>query len=80
MGNHARQKEQTTMTNAVDTIIPRHRATAKRISELLQIATDDGTLDELCAFLHPDAINAFCDAVSDMAGEAELRDDIETRA
>jgi hypothetical protein len=61
------------MTDARDTIIQRHRTTVQNISEILHIATDDGTLDELCAFIHPDTINAFCDAVSDMAGEMKPR-------
>lgn len=55
--------------DAKDSIKPAHQATAKRIASLLQEATENGTLDELAAFIHPDIINGFCDGISDMVGE-----------
>ena len=50
-----------------ETIKPQHRDTARKIAALLTLATEDGTLDELAAFIHPDHINQFCDGISDMA-------------
>jgi hypothetical protein len=54
-------------TQAKDTIAPQHRDTACELEALLEAATLNGTLDELAAFVHPDVINRFCDAVADMA-------------
>jgi hypothetical protein len=48
-----------------------HKVTAKAIEALLQVATDNGTLDELAAFIHPDIINRFCDGIADMSATKE---------
>ena len=52
--------------DAKDTLKPQHKDTARKLLALLELATEDGTLDEMAAFVHPDHINRFCDAVSDM--------------
>lgn len=42
------------------------RASVARLSAALRESTDNGALDNLAAFVHPDVINQFCDAVADM--------------
>lgn len=37
-----------------------------RIKDMLAALSDLGLLDELCGEIHPDEINAVCDAVSDL--------------
>ena len=36
------------------------------LETVLQAATDNGLLDELACYAHPDIINQFCDAVDSM--------------
>lgn len=36
------------------------------LREALAAATDSGLLDDMAADLHPDSINAFCDAVTSL--------------
>ena len=37
----------------------------------LLAATNNGVLDRLTSYLHPDRINEFCDAVAEMADEED---------
>ena len=50
-------------------------ATLRELANVLQKASDDGTLDELAKDIHPNSINEFCDAVANALPEQEEEDD-----
>ncbi len=40
------------------------------LASALRLASDNGVLDDLAAYVHPDTINAFVDAVTEMVANS----------
>lgn len=50
---------------------PEMHTALKSVSDIFRVMTDYGLFDELAAYIHPDQINAACDAVSSAIEKAE---------
>jgi hypothetical protein len=45
--------------------------TLTKLEVAMKDATDNGVLDILCGYIHPDLINTFCDAVKEALDDAQ---------